>query len=368
MSPRSCYAEGGDADAISKKVGRSLKLTKGMRTIPLADRLGFDFWFALQCHFGKSRAIERRKEAIRARIVRRLQEQGPRKGMSIDRVRDISPNEFKRRYLLPGRPVLLQGAAADWTCTRRWTFEFLREYCGNELVKITQREGVTTEERRGDKEYSHEMPFREYMDQLLNNGKTYLRFSSLLEAFPELLKDLDLAYLKALRSSRSGAWVQAFIGGKGTRTPFHAAITSGIFVNIAGTKRWQLIPSHYNAILNPSPRPAEIVHTGVDAWNPDLEAYPSFDCIDRIEVIQEPGDILFFPPWMWHYVENLDHTIGLRYGFATLRAALVGSPGLTYVRAFAAKPSLLSNALITFTRKDIRSREDRLLAPAFIDD
>jgi hypothetical protein len=262
----------------------------------------------------------------------------------------------------------LEGAAADWTCSKRWSFEFLREYCGNELVKITQREGVTTEARKGDKEYSDEMPFREYIDQLLNNGKTYLRFSSLLEAFPELLKDLDLSYLKSLRSSRTGAWVQAFIGGKGTRTPFHAAITSGIFVNITGLKRWILVPSHYNAVMNPSPYPSEIAHTGVDATNPDLEAYPAFDCIDRIETIQRPGDILYFPPWMWHYVENLEHTIGLRYGFATLRDALVGSLGLTYVRAFAAKPSLLANAVTTFLRRDIRNREDRLLAPALIDD
>ena len=345
-----------------------MKLTAGMRTIPFADRFAFDFWFALQCHFSTNRAIERRKNTVRARIIRRLQALGPRSAMPIDRVRDLSPDGFKRHYVAPGRPVVLEGAAADWTCLRRWTFEFLREYCGNESVKITQREGVTTEERRGDKEYSHEMLFRDYMDQVLNESKTYLRFSSLLEAFPELLKDLDLAYLKRLRSSRRGAWVQTFIGAKGTRTPFHAAITSGIFVNISGRKRWQLIPSHYNAVLNPSPRPSEIVHTGVDAWHPDLEAYPGFDCIDRLEMVQQPGDILYFPPWMWHYVENLDHTIGLRYGYATLRDALVGSPGLTYVRALAAKPSLLSNALITLTRRDIRHREDRLLAPAIIDD
>jgi lysine-specific demethylase 8 len=340
-----------------------------MRTIPVSDRTQFAFWYALHCHFPASQGVARRKDAVRRRVVRRLQAQGARRPIPIDRVRDISPAEFKRRYVRTGRPVIIEGVAADWTCSRRWTFDFLRDYCGDELIKITQREGVTTEARVGNKEYSHEMPFREYVDQLLNHGKTYLRFSSLLEAFPELLKDLDLAYLKSLRpSSRTGAWVQAFIGGKGTKTPYHAAITSGIFVNISGRKRWQLIPSHYNPIVYPSERPVEIVHTTVDAWAPDLDAYPGFDCIDRIEAIQEPGDLLYFPPWMWHYVENLDHTIGLRYGFATLRDALVGSLGLTYVRGVAAKPSLLSNALITFTRRDIRNREDRLLAPAVIDD
>jgi hypothetical protein len=345
-----------------------VKLTTGMRTIPLADRFSFALWYALHCHANGVEAIAQRKDAVRARVTDRLRAQGPRAPMAVDRVRGLSPEDFKRQYVRHGRPVILEGAATDWPCARRWTFEFLREYCGDEPVKITQREGVTNEPRVGDKEYSHEMPFRDYVDQLLNHGKTYLRFSSLLEAFPELLKDLDLAYLKALRSSRRGAWVQAFIGGKGTWTPFHAAITSGIFISITGRKRWVLIPSHYMAVMNPSPRPAEIAHTAVNDVDPDLDAYPAYDCIDRIELIQHPGDILYFPPWMWHYVENLDHTIGLRYGFATLRDALVGSAGLTYIRAFAAKPSLISNALITLTRRDIRNREERLLAPAIIDD
>lgn len=346
----------------------ALKLLPGMRSIPLADRFAFASWYALHCHFPRSAAVAARKQAVRARIVARLRAQGPCDPRPIERVEGISAAEFKRDYVRPGRPVLIANVAADWPASRRWTFEFLREYCGNEQVKITQKDGVRTEERIGDKEYSHEMPFREYIDQLLNHGKTYLRFSSLLEAFPELLKDLDLAYLKSLRSSRRGAWLQAFIGGQGTYTPFHAAITSGIFINIVGRKRWILIPGHYNAVVNPSEYPVEIVHTAVDARHPDLDAYPGYDCIDRFESIVHPGDLLYFPPWMWHYVENLDHTIGLRYGYATLRDALVGSLGMTYVRAAAAKPSLISNALVTLTRRDIRNREDRLLAPAIIED
>jgi hypothetical protein len=338
-----------------------------MRTIPARDRAEFDGWFLLECRLGGDERVAARKERVRRRIVSRLQAAGPRAPTPLERVTKLSPGDFKKHYLDPGRPVLIEGAAREWTCCRRWTFEFLREYCGDEVVKITQRRGVTTEAPVGDKEYSHEMPFREYVDQLLNGGKPYLRFSSLLEAFPELLEDLDLKYLKKMRSS-SGAWVQAFIGAKSSRTPFHAAMSEGIFINIAGVKRWVLVPSHYNAVMNPNTQPSEIVHTNVDAFSPDLDAYPGFDCIDRFEAIQRPGDILYFPAWMWHYVENLEHTIGLRYGFASVRGAFVGSPGLTLVRALVAKPSLLSQAYATYVRRDTRSREDRLLAPALIDD
>ena len=35
--------------------------------------------------------------------------------------------------------------------------------------------------------------------------------------------------------------------------------------------------------------------------------------LPRLEVILEPGDVLFNAPWWWHTVENLDDlTVGLR--------------------------------------------------------
>lgn len=345
-----------------------MKLLPHMRAIPAADRAAYDFWFTLQCHLGPVPAIVERKEEVRRRVVQRLQQQGPRDPLPVDRVRGISPEEFKRRYFLPGIPVLVEGAAKDWACSKRWTFDFLREHCGHERIKITQFKGLGLEPRKGDREFSDEMLFEEFIDQLLNQGKTYLRFSSLLEAFPELIQDLDLQYLKKMRCTRSGAWVQTFIGGKGTKTLFHNAITEAIFINVQGRKRWQLVPAHYNAVMNPSPEPAEYNHCAVQAFEPDLEAFPAYDCIDRFEVVTEPGDLLFFPAWMWHYVENLDHTIGVRYGWASLRAALTGSPTFTYIRAFAARPSLLSTAWTTYVKRDIRAREEKLLAPAVIRD
>ena len=211
--------------------------------------------YALHCHLRRNLYVEKLKNRQRLKIVSGLKAKG--RIVPVDRVKDISASDFRRLYLDPGIPVLLESAAKSWPCSSRWTFEFLREYCGNQPVKITQREGVTTEKPVSDKEYSHEMLFREYLDQYMHDGKTYLRFSSLLESFPELLQDLDLSYLKQLRSSHRGAWVQAFVGAKGTKTPFHAAISAGIFINVVGIKRWKFIPAHYNAILNPSPNAME---------------------------------------------------------------------------------------------------------------
>jgi ribosomal protein L16 Arg81 hydroxylase len=65
----------------------------------------------------------------------------------------------------------------------------------------------------------------------------------------------------------------------------------------------------------------EVFCTAVDAWEPDLHAFPALDRIDVLEVIQEPGDILHLPAWMWHHVENLEHCVGVRYGYPNLREA-----------------------------------------------
>jgi hypothetical protein len=345
-----------------------LLLTKDMNRIALADRARFGALFALHCHFRESRALSHRLQRLRHKIARQLQQKGPTEAQQVERVRDITPQEFKRRYVLPGRPVLLEGAASDWACSRRWSFEFLREHCGDQIVKIVQRAGLATEEPVGDKEYSHEMAFRSYVDQLLEHGKTYLRFSPLLETFPELLQDLDLRYLKSLRPTFSPAAVQTFIGGKGTQTPFHCALSPGLFVNVAGVKHWKLIPCHYTAIMNPSQHASEAIYSELDPWSPDLQMYPGFDCITPLEVIQHPGDILYFPSWMWHHVKNLEHSIGVRYGSMNIHSALFGSPAFTYVRTFAARPSLLKTAYATFRRSDIDTREEGLLTPGLIDD
>jgi len=50
-----------------------------------------------------------------------------------------------------------------------------------------------------------------------------------------------------------------------------------------------------------------------DPFDPDFKAHPLFQYIDGYRVKLNPGDILYNPPYWWHTVRNLSHSIGVGY-------------------------------------------------------
>src|SRR5262249_44224624 len=104
----------------------------------------------------------------------------------------------------------------------------------------------------------------------------------------------------------------------------------------------------------------------VDGENDDR--YRGFDCIDRMEAVLGPGDILFNPPWMWHSVENDSPTIGVRCGFVYPKGMLSASLTLTLTRVFAARnPSLLEALRFAITKQDLKLRDLFSLSPKLLE-
>lgn len=336
----------------------------GLRTVPLRDRLSFDVAFFLQHWFPKMASLQRRKEAIRARIVEHVQRRGKGSVIPVERRRDLSPQEFRTRYLRRGIPVILEGAGSDWKCAREWRIDAFRQRFGHEVIKLVQRKGVAADDEVIDtREFSEEVQFGEFLDQVLSGGRKYMRFSPLLERFPELLDDIDHDFLQTMPGTNWGTTYQLFIGGAGTFTPLHNAITPFFFVNMCGVKRWQFIPCTYMAILDPSPEGLTYNYTHAELEMTNLDRYPGFDCIDRMEAEMQPGDILFNPSWMWHCASNVSPTIGVRCGFVYPYGMLREAPSLTAVRAFAGNPSMLQTAWYSFFKTNLPDRDTQLVTP-----
>jgi hypothetical protein len=79
-----------------------------------------------------------------------------------------------------------------------------------------------------------------------------MRFSPLLERFPELLDDFNHEFFKQMSGNNWGVTYQMFVGGTNSYTPLHNAMTSFFFVNVCGAKRWVMIRITTLPILNPS--------------------------------------------------------------------------------------------------------------------
>ncbi|MGH7787551.1 MAG: cupin-like domain-containing protein [Candidatus Binatia bacterium] len=331
--------------------------------MPLRHRAAFNVLFVLQHWLRNSQALRRRKAAARARIVAHVRRGGPGKIVPVERRTDLTPREFRARYLRRGIPVILEGGAREWPCVREWSFASFRQRFGRETVKFVRRPGAPDDDGSAGAQGYCEESFGEFLDGALSgSGGKYLR-SPLLEKFPELRQDFDQGFLRDMPGSTMGVTYQLFIGGRGTATPLHNAITPCFFVNTCGIKRWHFIPGDYLAVLDPSPDGLPYNHSAADLGFANLDRYPGLDCIDRLEAVMQPGDILFHPSWMWHAVQNESPTIGVRYGFVYPPGMLAEAPALTFIRAFAGNPSMLKTAWYSFFNTDLPDRETLLDTP-----
>ena len=68
------------------------------------------------------------------------------------------------------------------------------------------------------------------------------------------------------------------------------------------------------------------------------------------ETVLEPGDVLFFGPFVWHYVENIGDTMAAAYRFFSLRTAMRSSWPLTVAKFLATKPSIAHTLYYSLTK------------------
>jgi hypothetical protein len=328
----------------------------------------FNAAFFLEHYTPKNRWIQRRKAAARARIVEHVSRLGTGTVSPVERRRDLGPEEFRRHYRAKGIPVVLENRAGSWPLATRWSFESFKQRYGTETIKLVQQKGAADEQELVyGREFSEELSFGAFLDHVLGGGGKYMRFSPLLEKLPELLDDFDHAFFRSMAGNNWGLTYQLFVGGAGTTTPLHNDMSPFFYVNVCGSKHWTLIPNRYLAILNPSPDGRSINHSRARLDCSNLEEFPGFDRIDKMEAVLQPGDVLYTPSWMWHWVENDAPTIGVRCGFIDLKGMLTHATTLSLIRLFAARnPSALEALYYTFFKRNLVERDKWLLTATVI--
>ncbi len=53
---------------------------------------------------------------------------------TVDRVDDISPEDFKKNYYDPLRPLVIKGLAKKWPAYSKWNWDFFKAVVGNQEV------------------------------------------------------------------------------------------------------------------------------------------------------------------------------------------------------------------------------------------
>ena len=301
--------------------------------------------FQVLDHFiGRARVnkmIGKRRYALQQSILKTLQAKGPAKLKPVERRKDLSLRDFIREYVKTGIPVVLEGAAKEWVCTKKWSLDYFRQLHGDdEIVMVDQSQIANGYEKT---------TLRDVIDNISGGGKKYYRFYPLLERHPEHILDFDYKWLRERRYGYSMAEsFQVFIGGKNTETPIHNASAPNLFVQAYGEKKWVLYTNYHTPVIDPAPvrniyRSAPIrsdyYFNPFDA-HPDYKTYPCYEFIEGYEVVLQPGDVLWNPPFVWHTIKNLSDSIGVGYRWFAPFYSWKLSPLYATLDLFATKPPI----------------------------
>ncbi len=244
--------------------------------------------------------------------TRLLEQTSPNFGV-IERKVKLTRQEFLRDYYSTNRPVIIQGAMDNWAALSKWKPDWLKENFGDRIVEVqANRQSDRLYEINMDK-HKKNVLFRDYIDMITSHASTndfYMTASNMsqnMEALKELWNDIDMLpeYLDVNSDRRGFLW----FGPAGTITPLHHDLTNNFMAQVSGRKLIKLV----SACQMPYVYNHQHCYSQIDMENIDYERYPLFKNANVMELILEPGEVLFLPVGCWHYVRGLDISITMSF-------------------------------------------------------
>jgi hypothetical protein len=263
---------------------------------------------------------------------------------------EYKKGEWKEPLYDLSSPRIFRGAASDWPCTKKWSFDFFAEKYGNYDVKLFGNVGV-----RADNSPSIEkMTMQEYIKLVRTGSKKYLKFEQMIDHDSELQDDFDRKWLKKFEMNGDfGPHFFLFMGGKNSITPIHNEIQPAVFIQMVGEKKWTLYPPSDRVFLGVPSERRSFFYSSANPYNLNDPNYPLLKYSHPIEFTLYPGDVLWFPPHVFHQVENNTESIGVGYKFFHLPSAFATSKLLTILFFLATKPFLIKAILEARRNKSV---------------
>jgi hypothetical protein len=250
---------------------------------------------------------------------------------------DFKPFENNKPALLD-KPYLFKGVAKEWPAIKTWNKQFFREKYGDiEIPLVDKIPGI-----RDDKGRYGKINFKQYFDEVDKGSNIYLSFSRVLDNNPELLKDLDLNWLRQFEwGAVNGEQTFFFMGEEGTKTDMHNGFAQTLFIQVEGRKKWTIWAPEERFFLDPVAGRHTHFYSFVNPHEENDPRYPLLKYAKKYELELEAGDVLWFPALFWHYVENPTSNIGVAFKWVNVPQNFKISKLLTTLVLLATNPSLI---------------------------
>ncbi|KAM7371858.1 hypothetical protein PAMP_009067 [Pampus punctatissimus] len=242
--------------------------------------------------------------------------------LAVPRTKCPSLESFKTNYLLPLKPVILEGTIDHWPALNEhpWSIEYLRSVAGCRTVPVEVGSRYT------DEEWSQTLlTVNEFIDRYVLNrmkidekdgvkGVGYLAQHQLFDQIPELKEDIRLPdYCCLGEGDEDDITVNAWIGPGGTVSPLHHDPQQNFLAQVVGSKYIRLYSPEDTDRLYP--HQSQLLHntSQVEVENPDTVQFPEFSKAPYLECVLQPGDVLFIPVQHWHYVRSLELSFSVSF-------------------------------------------------------
>ena len=217
----------------------------------------------------------------------------------IERVENISPQDFIKHYVKPQKPVVIENLIEDWPARDLWTFEYLKSIAGDLEVPLYNSKPITSQYKYNEPQAK--MKFKDYID-ILQSKPTDLRMFlfNLIKERPVLQDHIKLPNV-GLKLFKDLPFL--FIGGENSKVFMHYDIDLAniLHIHLKGEKRCLIFPPSETKYLYKVSNSLK-TNDGIDFSNPDFETYPALAYAKGYTTDLSPGETLYMPEGYWHHM------------------------------------------------------------------
>ncbi|KAJ4962093.1 hypothetical protein NE237_022003 [Protea cynaroides] len=264
--------------------------------------------------------------------------------------KELSYNEFVKRYMEKNQPVVLTGLMDGWRACRDWVIgngqpnlQYFSSHFGCSRVQVADcgRREFTDQKRV-------EMSVSDFISHWLEvsskdctyasgNGQTllYLKDWHFVKEYPDYAPYTTPLFfrddwLNIYLDSHPMHWDPdtyhktndvncsdyrfVYMGPKGTWTPLHADVFRSYSwsANVCGKKKWFFLSPSQCHLVYDSNMKSSVYDIFGDV--PDAK-FPDFNKAIWLECTQEQNEIIFVPSGWYHQVHNLEDTISINHNW-----------------------------------------------------
>ena len=230
---------------------------------------------------------------------------------AVENANDLSVEDFRKKYLIPQKPVLIKGLANQQPAGEKWTIDRFKQEMGDIEVGVFDDNNIQhTYSTTVNPDFK--MPFQEFLDTIAKDEPTSIRMFryDLYKHFPMLKKDFSCPSYFNKGIMKSFGFM--FLGGKDTGVRVHYDVDNSnvLLTQIYGRKRVVLFAPDQGKYIYQVPYNT---HSLADLDNIDFEKWPGLEKVQGYEVVQEAGDGIFMPSGYWHHNTYLVGGISVSY-------------------------------------------------------